>query len=80
MISSLEKMKNNITNVAAVSAIFAAAALAVGTFGIIAITTTPTAFAADSVITPVPNLNEKHINICSGFDPQCSNDDQEPPK
>jgi uncharacterized membrane protein len=80
MISSLEKMKNNITNVAAVSAIFAAAALAVGTFGIIAITTTPSAFAADSVITPVPNLNEKHINICSGFDPQCSNDDQEPPK
>ena len=80
MISSLEKMKNNITNVAAVSAIFAAAALAVGTFGIIAITTTPSAFAADSVITPVPNLNEKHINICSGFDPQCSKDDQEPPK
>ena len=72
-------MKNNISNVVAVSAIFAAAVLAVGTFGVIAITT-PTAFAADSVITPVPNLNEKHINICSGFDPQCSNDDQEPPK
>jgi hypothetical protein len=81
MISSLEKMKNNITNVAAVSAIFAAAALAVGTFGIMAITTiTPSAFAADSVITPVPNLEEKHINICSGIDPQCSNDIQESPQ
>jgi hypothetical protein len=72
-------MKNNISNVVAVSAIFAAAVLAAGTFGVIS-TTTPTAFAADSVITPVPNLNEKHINICSGIDPQCSNDNQEPPK
>jgi hypothetical protein len=73
-------MKNNINNVVAVSAIFAVAVLAVGTFGVIATTTPTTAFAAESVITPVPNLNEKHINICSGFDPQCSNDNQEPPE
>ena len=72
-------MKNNIRNVVAVSAIFATAVLAVGTFGVIS-TITPTAFAADSVITPVPNLNEKHINICNGINPQCSNDNQEPPK
>lgn len=72
-------MKNNIRNVVAVSAIFSVVVLSAGTFAIIS-TTTPTAFAADSVNTPVPNLNEKHINICSGIDPQCSNDNQEPPK
>jgi hypothetical protein len=78
MISYIEKMSKNITTttrLVAVSAIFAAAALAIGTFGIIATTTAPSAYAQP---TGVPDLKEKHINICSGFDPQCSNDDQEP--
>jgi hypothetical protein len=63
--------KNNTAKLVAVSAIFAAA-LAIGTFGIIA-TTTPSAYAQD-----LEPLKEKHINICSGFDPVCTNDSPPP--
>ena len=78
MISYTEKMKNNNTTkvVVAVTTIFAAAALAIGTFGIIATTTAPSAYAQPP---SVPDLKEKHINICSGFDPVCTNDGEGPP-
>ena len=71
MISYIGKMNKNNTSKVAVSAIFAIAALAIGTFGIIATTTAPSAYAQPP---SVPDLKEKHINICSGFDPVCTND------